>query len=162
MSIGAGLLSTITPHTSTVKWAAYQVILGAGRGVGMQIPMLAVQANCKPSETAVATAVLVFSQTFGGALVLAIANAVFNNKLKSELDAHVPPGIVEAVLAAGARGVRTVTPLADLSAVVSAYAKGVDSTFYIAVAGGVGMCFVSFGVGWKDIRVKKKPAAGEA
>ena len=162
MAVGAGLLSTISPHTSTVKWAAYQVVLGAGRGLGMQIPMLAVQANCKPSETAVATAVLVFSQTFGGALVLAIANAVFDNKLHSELNAHVPPRIVEAVLAAGARGVRTVTPTVDLPAVVSAYAKGVDSAFYIAVAGGAAMCFVSFGIGWKDLRAKKKPAAGEA
>ena len=93
--------------------------------------------------------------------MLAIANAVFDNKLKSELNAHVPPRVVEAVIAAGAWGVRMVTPLADLPAAIAAYSEGVDSTFYIAVAGGALMFLVSFGIGWKDIRPKKKPAAGE-
>lgn len=36
-AIGNGLLSTLTPDTSTGKWVGYQIILGAGRGAGFQI-----------------------------------------------------------------------------------------------------------------------------
>jgi len=35
--IGSGLLSTMGPHTSTVRWVWYQIIVGLGRGCGMQM-----------------------------------------------------------------------------------------------------------------------------
>lgn len=36
-AIGNGLVSTYTPWTETARWAGYQVLLGAGRGLGMQM-----------------------------------------------------------------------------------------------------------------------------
>jgi len=36
-SIGAGLISSWTPETTTAKWVGYQVILGLGRGAGFQM-----------------------------------------------------------------------------------------------------------------------------
>jgi hypothetical protein len=36
ISIGGGLLSTLTPTTTTGKWVGYQIIAGAGRGAGFQ------------------------------------------------------------------------------------------------------------------------------
>lgn len=36
-TIANGLMSTISPSTPTAKWAGYQVLLGLGRGAGMQI-----------------------------------------------------------------------------------------------------------------------------
>lgn len=43
MSIGAGLLSTFTTETGSPKWIGYQVIYGAGVGLGLQQPLVAVQ-----------------------------------------------------------------------------------------------------------------------
>jgi hypothetical protein len=40
-SISNGLYSTFSPSTSMAKWVGYQVLNGAGRGVGM--PMVS---NC--------------------------------------------------------------------------------------------------------------------
>jgi hypothetical protein len=37
--VGNGLVSTFTDSTSTAVWIGFQVILGAGRGCGMQIVM---------------------------------------------------------------------------------------------------------------------------
>lgn len=42
--LGAGLLTTIGPHTSTVKWASYMVINGVGIGMAMQLPYTALKA----------------------------------------------------------------------------------------------------------------------
>lgn len=36
MAVGAGLLSTFQPDTSSGKWIGYQIIFGAGVGTGMQ------------------------------------------------------------------------------------------------------------------------------
>jgi hypothetical protein len=37
MAIGGGLISTYTPTTPTGRWIGYEIILGAGRGLGMQM-----------------------------------------------------------------------------------------------------------------------------
>ena len=37
LSIGSGLISTYSPLTRTGEWIGFQIILGAGRGVGMQM-----------------------------------------------------------------------------------------------------------------------------
>lgn len=37
MAIANGLMSTLDQHTSTAKWVGYLIILGAGRGSGMQM-----------------------------------------------------------------------------------------------------------------------------
>lgn len=36
-SVGNGLLTTFTPSTSVGKWIGYQILLGAGRGAGLQM-----------------------------------------------------------------------------------------------------------------------------
>lgn len=36
-AVGNGLVSTYTPWTTTARWAGYQVLLGGGRGIGMQM-----------------------------------------------------------------------------------------------------------------------------
>lgn len=36
-SIGVGLISTLTPTTSTAKWVGYQILMGIGRGTGFQM-----------------------------------------------------------------------------------------------------------------------------
>lgn len=35
-SVGVGLLSTLSPTTSTARWIGYQIITGAGRGMVFQ------------------------------------------------------------------------------------------------------------------------------
>lgn len=35
-AVGNGLVSTYTPWTETAKWAGYQILLGSGRGLGLQ------------------------------------------------------------------------------------------------------------------------------
>lgn len=37
MAVSNGLLSTLSPHTSTGKWIGYQILLGVSRSLGLQI-----------------------------------------------------------------------------------------------------------------------------
>ncbi|CAM1503053.1 Fc.00g078290.m01.CDS01 [Cosmosporella sp. VM-42] len=162
LAVGNGLLSTLGPHTSTAKWAGYQILVGFARGLGMQMPIIAIQANTDPTITSIATAVLVFSQTFGGAVFITVANVIFNNKLKDELVSRLPHLSADAIIAAGATGLRDAVSTEDLPGALAAYAKGVDSTFYLAVAASICMFLAAFGTGWKDIRKKAPVKEGDA
>ncbi|GJN66500.1 hypothetical protein PLICBS_000518 [Purpureocillium lilacinum] len=167
LAIGYGLMTTFSPHTAAAEWIGYQIFVGFGRGMSMQIPLIAIQANTAPEFTAIATATLVFSQTFGCAVFIAIANALFNNTLKTELGRWAPGTDALAVIEAGATGIRSVVrDEGDVPGVLMAYSKGVDAVFYLVVGMAVCMFAVSWGMGWKDIRSKEvvpaKRGDGEA
>ena len=159
MSIGNGLISTFQPYEDTGKWIGYQIILGAGRGSGLQMPIVAVQNNLQPMQIPVAMALVMFSQTFGGAMFLSFGDTIFTNSLRTLVGQFAPNVNVQAVIDAGATGFRNVVSGADLDNVLRAYAISVDRVFYLAAAAGV-CCFIfAWGMGWKDIRRKAPPVS---
>ncbi len=40
LSVGSGLIATFSPSTPTGKWIGYQILYGAGRGLGLQMVCL--------------------------------------------------------------------------------------------------------------------------
>jgi hypothetical protein len=155
MASSCGLLSIMSPSTSTAEWAGLQVLLGAGRGGMLLAPITAVQNAVPPMQIALAISLVMFSQTFGGTMFLAASNTILSNSLKTQIPKYAPSVDVQTVISAGATGVRNVVSATDLEGVLRAYAKSIDGVFYL-VAGSSIACFVfSLGIGWKDIRVKK-------
>ena len=43
LSVGSGLMATFSPSTPTGKWIGYQILYGAGRGLGLQMVCLIFQ-----------------------------------------------------------------------------------------------------------------------
>ncbi|KAK6698835.1 hypothetical protein SNK05_011657 [Fusarium graminearum] len=161
-AIGFGLSSTMGPYTSTAKWAGYQILIGFGRGLGLQMPIIAVQANTKPEETPIAMSILTFSQTFGGAIFVTAANVIFTHELRQELVSRLPSINPDIIIDAGAGAVSEVVSKEDLPGVLWSYSKGTRATFLLCVACSCVMLGISFGMGWKDIRKKPATDAGEA
>lgn len=161
ISVANGLLSTWGPHTSTIKWAAYQVVLGIGRGMAFQMPVIAIQAHTPPELASVATATMVLFQTFFGSVFLAIINTLFNTKLKSELAHRIPNIPAEKIIAAGAVNITGTVPLAQVPEVLESYSLGVNEVFYAITAICVCMFIFSWGTGWTDIRKKPEPEKGD-
>lgn len=161
-AVALGLLSTLTPTTSVGKWIGYQILLGFSRGLGMQMPLIAVQNSINPKFVAVAMALVTFGQTFGGAVFLAIGETILSNQLRVNIPKYAPGVNAAAVIAAGGSGpaVRAAVGSNDpvgLANTLLAYAKSVDAVYWFA-AGAAGLMFcVSWGMGWKDIRKKDAP-----
>lgn len=65
MSVGAGLITTFRVHTAHPEWIGYQAIAGAGFGMGIQNPLIAVQTVLPLKDVPVGTATIMFSQTLG-------------------------------------------------------------------------------------------------
>ncbi|KAL4808102.1 major facilitator superfamily domain-containing protein [Aspergillus unguis] len=155
-AIGGGLMSMLTPTTSTAAWAGYQVLMGLGRGMATQAPMLAVQHGINPDDISTAMAILTFFQTFGGSVFLALGSVIFSQGLKSQIPRFAPAVDPNDVVAAGATGFRDIiAPGEDLQGVLKAYARSIGWVFYLVAALAVAQWAFSWGLGFVDVRKKE-------
>ncbi|KAM3505403.1 hypothetical protein MY10362_002953 [Beauveria mimosiformis] len=161
IAIANGLVSTWGLHTRTVVWAGYQVLLGFGRGMAFQMPVIAIQAHTPPALASVATATMVLFQTFFGAIFLAIINTLFNTKLKQELSNRVPEIGADKIINAGAADISSVVPADKVDQVLQSYSLSVNQVFYAIAAICVCMFVFSWGTGWTDIRKKPDQKSGD-
>ncbi|KAK4165644.1 putative multidrug efflux system protein [Cladorrhinum sp. PSN259] len=158
-SITSGLYATFTPSTSTGKWIGYQILNGVGRGIGMQMGILAIQATLKPKDISMGMSILIFVQTMGVAVLLAVMTTTFQTGLSSELHKHAPHADAAAVIYSGATHFRNVVSPEDLPGVLVGYAKALNRPYYLAAACGAVAVGTSFLMGWTDIRKDKKKNA---
>ncbi|KAL6235264.1 hypothetical protein BDW75DRAFT_230448 [Aspergillus navahoensis] len=121
-TVGAGLLTTFEVDTGHPKWIGFQVLLGSGVGMGIQLPIIAAQAALPAADIPVGTAIVTFCQTFGGAIFVSVARAVCES---------IAPGIVQEV---GATNLDAVIDARHIEAVKVIYNDALVSTWYLAVA----------------------------
>ncbi|KAK2011959.1 efflux pump [Colletotrichum eremochloae] len=152
--IASGLLTLLSPTSSVAQWVIYQILAGAGRGVVLQLPTIAVQANLPPEQISVGISFVTFAQFIGGAIALALGNAIFSATLKQALENYSSHIDVAAVLKAGATGFRKVVPENDLPEVLSAFTLGISHEFYLSLGFAIASFCLSWGMGWKDVRTK--------
>ncbi|RMZ87331.1 hypothetical protein DV736_g5441, partial [Chaetothyriales sp. CBS 134916] len=147
VSTSYGLLSTLKINSGAGEWIGYQIIAGAGRGMALQMPILVVQSSVAKPKISTGTAMVLWSQFFGMALFLSVAQTVFVHVLKTALHEYAPSLDATVVSNAGATGFASVVPPEYHKAVERAYAKGVANTFYLGLALSLGAFISSFGTG---------------
>ncbi|XMA10117.1 hypothetical protein WAI453_002908 [Rhynchosporium graminicola] len=154
-AIGSGLMGTFTHGTPEVAWILFQVMTGVGRGMVLQIPVIATQAILEPSEIAVGSALVVLFQLFGGAIFISCGQTIFTNRLKGALGRFAPQVNAELVVRWGAAQLKDAVPPAQLNHVLDAYNYALIGTFYLGAAGAFVAFFTSTGMGWKSLKKAK-------
>ncbi|CZR57174.1 related to aflatoxin efflux pump AFLT [Phialocephala subalpina] len=155
-SIGAGLITTFGIDTTFARWFGYQIIAGAGVGVGFQGGIITVQTVLPLRDVPVATACVSFFQTLGGALFISVAQTLFQNGLLSGIRTYSPSLNPQAFLHSGATEIRTL--LAEmhqedqLQGVLRAYQDGLRHTFWITAACAIAAFFCAAGLEWKSVK----------
>ena len=164
-AIGSGLITTYAVDTPFGKWFGYQVLAGAGIGAGFQGGIVTVQTVLPLEDVPVATAVISFFQSLGGALFIAVSQTVFQNGLVSAIQVQLPQLPPDALLHAGATQIRNVLARAGLSdklpEALIAYVKGLTNTYYITVACACAAFLAACCLEWKSVKngpVKKEIA----
>lgn len=156
MAVGAGMLSTFKVDSGAGVWIGYQLLFGIGVGAGMQQTMVAIQASLKGSDIAVGTAIIIFSQTLGGALFLCVGQNVFQNQLVANVAAANIKGLNPLlVVSTGATEIQTLIPKQFLPAVLIAYNAAITQTFYVAVALSALSITGAALVPWNSVKGKK-------
>ncbi|PVH91726.1 MFS general substrate transporter [Periconia macrospinosa] len=162
-SIAAGLIYEYNVNTSTAYWAGTLVMFGFGAGLGMQIPITAVQTILKGADIAIATSVLVLAQTLGASVFLAVAQNLFQNELVTGLADHAPTVDPAVVVSNGVSGLVTVIQdkygSAAVPGVLQAYSFALRKCFLLCL---VLSCVTIFGVVSMESRNVKKESAREA
>ena len=163
-TVGCAMISTLSLTSPLREWFGYQVIAGLGIGVGFQTGVLVVQ-NTMPMEwIPVGTACVQFFQSMGGAIFIAVAQALFQNGLTDGVARKAPNVPPQLLINSGASQVREILTrmgLADsIAPVLEAYLAGLRNTYYMSLAL-AGMAFVvACGLSWK--KIEKRGAAAKA
>ena len=153
-SIGAGLLTTFDLSTGSPKWIGYQVVIGFGIGLGLQLPLIAVQTVLDMSEVPSATALMIFLQLFGAAIFVSVGESVLTNKLISYISQNVPGVDAVAAASAGATNIRKVIPAEYLIGVLQVYNDALTQVFKIVLVMACLTTIGSMAIEWKSVKGK--------
>ncbi|KAL1836082.1 hypothetical protein VTJ49DRAFT_5605 [Mycothermus thermophilus] len=167
-AVGSGLITTFSLDSPLRIWFGYQVITGLGIGVGFQTGVLVIQNNVSHEWIPQATACVQFFQALGGAIFIAVAQAVFQNGLTDGI-AKSAPGLDAMILIhSGASEIPKVLEMIGasnlLTEVLTAYLDGLRNSFFITVACACAAFVAACGLSWKKIQKKKdgEPAVAMA
>ncbi|KAG8703474.1 hypothetical protein FRC08_002816 [Ceratobasidium sp. 394] len=156
-AVAAGLLfGCNNEDVSSARLAGFQILLGVGLGGSLQNVIIAIQAEYAHDEKMIpqATSLVTFTQLGGGIVGIAIAGAVFANKLSSSLF-EVAPDLPEEVVHGVKQSVTIIFTLpADQQAlIVKAYVKALNYVYLIGVPVCVVASLAAFLI--KDHNIKK-------
>jgi hypothetical protein len=148
-----GLLSTLKPESAQPLWIGYECLFGLGIGAGLMQTVLIAQTVLDIDDTPTGTAALILFQTLGGAIMISVAQNVFQNRLIANLKA-VFPGLDPSSLLGntGATNLQDVVPPEYVTQVLIAYNKALSSTFYVGAAMASLSVFGSLGIEWKSVK----------
>lgn len=154
-AVGGGLLTTWKPDTPSSVWIGYQILFGAGVGLALQQPLIAVQTVLDIKDVPIGTSVIAFMQTLGGALFVSVGNNVFNNKLVEELVHNLPGTNPKDVLNAGTTNLRSALPAEIVPGVILSYNNALTTSFLVATALAAIAIIGAVFMEWKSVKGKK-------
>ena len=154
-SIGAGLLTTFALDTGSSKWIGYQVICGFGIGLGLQLPLVAIQTVLDESEIPSATALIIFMQLFGAAIFVSVGESVLTNKLVSYISRVVPDVDAAAVASTGATSLGAVIPAQYLRGVIEVYNYALTQIFVLVLVMACLTVIGSAAMEWRSVKGKQ-------
>ncbi|KIW90682.1 uncharacterized protein Z519_08465 [Cladophialophora bantiana CBS 173.52] len=165
MTVGYGLISTFTIDSPFREWFGYQICAGLGAGFGFNLPLVAVQTALPMKDIPQGTVLLMFCQSLGGALFIAVAQSVFSNGLVSGVAKYAPDIDPQLLINTGATAIRSVLAkigMEDhLRQVIEAYVYALKDCYRVTVAVSgisfIAACFLE----WKSVK-KAKQAGAEA
>ncbi|ESZ92109.1 hypothetical protein SBOR_7488 [Sclerotinia borealis F-4128] len=160
-TIGCGLISTLNVNTTSPQWIGYEILSAAGFGLAIQQGFTAVQTVLPLEKIPIGTAAVVASQSLGGAIFVSVGNNILQNQLKSYSTNGQLPGVdIQAVLDAGATGLRSVVDADQLPALLGAYNEALQKVFLVAIPM-TGLAFLSsLFLEWKSVKAQKPVAEG--
>jgi EmrB/QacA subfamily drug resistance transporter len=151
------LLSRLTVGTSPWVAALFMLLVGLGLGLVMQVLVLAVQNSVDYRHLGVATSGSTLFRQIGGSIGVAAFGAVFVNRLRVELAAHLPPGALARIPASANPAVVKKLPPAIHDPYVQAFAASLRPVFLVASA----ITVLAFLLTWllREIPLRKTAAA---
>ncbi|CAG8038715.1 unnamed protein product [Penicillium salamii] len=161
MAVGAGLLLLLKVDTPLSMWLGFQIVFGAGAGIGLELPNIAVQTVLPEEDVSIGTSLVVFARSLGGAIFVSVGQNVFSNHIVSGMIARVPQMDPSVVLQAGATDLQQRVSQAIsslgldedvLTRVLEIYSDAIVQTFMVALVVACISIIGALGVEWRTVK----------
>lgn len=155
-TVGCGLLTLLSPNTTTAEWVGFQILVAAGFGLSIQQGFTAVQTVLPRDQVSIGTAAVVACQSFGGAIFVSVGNNIFQKELMVDLERNPIPGVdVAKVISAGATAFRDLVPEDVLPTMLVVYNDALRKVFIATIPLAGLAFFATFFIEWRSVKVKR-------
>ncbi|OGE55012.1 hypothetical protein PENARI_c005G10345 [Penicillium arizonense] len=155
MPIAGGLMTTYGLHTSLTKIILYSGFVGFSGGIGFQAPQAAVQTTLSAADVNLGIGVILFGQSMGPAVFIAIAQVIFTNQLSSSLE-DVVPGLTPTYIEGhGLGNIKNWVPTQRWDEVLGGINRSLTHTWYLTVALACTTMVGSLLIEWRSVKQKQ-------
>ncbi|KAI1173416.1 efflux pump antibiotic resistance protein [Nemania sp. FL0916] len=155
MPIAAGLITTFSTDTSLVQLILYTALSGLAYGIGFSGPHNAVQTVLPAEDIPLGLSIMLFAQSFGPAVAIAIAQVIFTNQLWVNLNGLVPGLSRSNLQDSGLMEIVTSAPPARSGDVLAAIDQSIIQTWYLVVGLAVTTLVGSLLIEWRSVKSKR-------
>ncbi|OQE01714.1 hypothetical protein PENVUL_c041G08133 [Penicillium vulpinum] len=158
MAIGAGLLLLFRVDIPLSMWLGFQIVFGAGAGIGLELPNIAVQTVLPEEDVSIGTSLVVFARSLGGAIFVSVGQNIFSNHIVSGMLARVPELDPSIVLESGATDLQQTVRQATsgqanvVACVLEIYNDAIVQTFVVALVLACVSIIGALGVEWRTVK----------
>jgi hypothetical protein len=163
MSIGAGMITTLSVDSGKAQWVGYQFLYGFGLGLGMQQAGMGAQTSHSKKDVMTGVSLMFFFQGIGGSIFISAAETVFTHSLVKNLTKVAVDITPEMIIKTGATQLRNIVPPQFLDEVLVAYNASLRDVFKVGVACSAATIVAGLTMEWRSVKgLKQGGAAGEA
>ncbi|KAL5048558.1 hypothetical protein BDW71DRAFT_177043 [Aspergillus fruticulosus] len=155
MPIAAGLMTTYNPHLSLAQIILYSGFAGFSGGIGFQGSQTAVQATLSPGDVNLGIGVILFGQSMGPAVFIAIAQVIFTNELSSSLRDIVPDLTPADIEYHGLGDLKKIVPVQRWDEAVIGIDRSLVRTWYLTIALACTTIVGSLLIEWRSVKQKQ-------
>lgn len=155
MPIAAGLITTVKIDTDFAQLIIYTGFSGLAYGIGFSGPQNAVQTVLATEDIPLGTSVMLFAQSFGPTVAIAIAQVLFSNQLSTNLSGLVPGMSGESIEKTGLNQIVTSVPVDKSREVLEAIDKSLIQTWYLVVGLSCTTIIGSLLIEWRSVKVRR-------
>jgi MFS family permease len=170
--IGAALISTWKANVGAGQWIGFQVcmlrslnerriadilqiITGAGLGLILQGPNIAVQTVLSKEDVSIGLSVINLANFLGSTIFVTVAQALLQSQLVKNVKPILPSVDLSSLADGGATSIRGQASRDELPAVLGAYNDSMRSIWYLALGLNAVVLVSSFGLEWKNVKKLK-------
>ncbi|KAF9890819.1 hypothetical protein FE257_005390 [Aspergillus nanangensis] len=152
MPIAAGLITTVHIDTSFAQLIIYTGLSGFAYGIGFSGPQNAVQTVLPEEDVPLGTSVMLFAQSFGPAVAVAVAQVLFVDRLSSNLESLASGADIADL---GLTEIVTSIPSAEPKEVLQAIDRSLIQTWYLVVGLACATMVGSVLIEWRSVKARR-------
>jgi MFS family permease len=155
MPIAAGLITTFKINTSFAQLIIYTGFSGLAYGIGFSGPQNAVQTVLPVEDVPLGTSIILFAQSFGPTVAVAVAQVLFLNQLSVNLNGLVPGLGGTNIENIGLTQIVASVPPAKSRDVLVAIDESLIQTWYLVVGLACATMVGSLLIEWRSVKSRR-------